>query len=72
MKTHAFEAARQAFASLELFADQYASSQPFQEHFQSVTGVLRGRAENLKGASPHEAAFYATLADALEKLNGKL
>lgn len=62
-----FEMARQAMASLELFAGHYASSTKFQEHKNEVIEILAQRAANRKIGDPSDN-FLSHFCAALRKV----
>lgn len=68
MRKH-YEVAIQALQSLDFYAEHYASSEPYQRHFQEVVSMLRTRAENAKGTDPFGAKFLKAFADALVAAN---
>lgn len=61
------DAARQALASLELFAGHYASSAPFQEHKERVIAVLSERNKNRPLGDPNDN-FLSHFCEAVRKL----
>jgi pyridoxine 5'-phosphate synthase PdxJ len=65
--TPQIEAARQALASLELFAGHYASGADYQDHKQKVQKILRDLGTRVQQGNPADN-FYTRFADALEKL----